>query len=50
MNPFAALVLALASSVDQPPLADISTAAPEIKKAFNEADGAVRIVLIVSPG
>jgi hypothetical protein len=50
VNAFTALVLVLAPSVDQPALADISKAAPELKKAFNDATGSVRIVLIVSPG
>jgi hypothetical protein len=46
---FAALVLAFAT-LDQPTVVDISKAAPELKKAFNDARGSVRLVLIVSPG
>ena len=50
MNISAALLLALATHVDRSSLAEISKAAPELKKDFNDVSGCVKLVLIVSPG
>ena len=44
------VLLALPTSVEAPQLTDQSAEAPQLKQAFNDATGSVRLVLIVSPG
>jgi hypothetical protein len=49
MNVLLGLLVAAPMALEQPTLADISSEAPELKKAFNGARGCVRLLLIVSP-
>jgi hypothetical protein len=46
----AVLLLAFPFSFDEPKLIDLSAEAPQLKKAFKDAKGSVRMILIVSPG
>jgi hypothetical protein len=46
----AVLLLTFLFSADEPKLADLSAEAPQLKEAFNDAKGNVRMILIVSPG
>jgi hypothetical protein len=50
MTNFAVLLLALPYTPDGPQLTDVSAEAPQLKQAFNDAKGNVRVLLIVSPG
>jgi hypothetical protein len=50
MELLAAIFLATMPSAEQPKLTDLSNDAAELKKAFNQDIGMVRMVLIVSPG
>jgi hypothetical protein len=45
-----ALVMAALLSSEGPALTDLSAEAPQLKQAFNDAKGSVRLILIVSPG
>jgi hypothetical protein len=46
----AGVLLAFPFSADGAKLTDESAEAPQLKHAFNNAKGRVRIILIVSPG
>jgi hypothetical protein len=49
MEILAGLLLLIPSSTDGPKLADESAETSQLKRAFNDAKGKVRIILIVSP-
>jgi hypothetical protein len=49
-NTLAVICLAIMASAEQARLTDLSCDAAEVKAAFNQATGMVRLVLIVSPG
>jgi hypothetical protein len=50
MNVLATFLLMPLAVADQPKLANVSEGAAELKQAFNRDVGAVRMILIVSPG
>jgi hypothetical protein len=50
MTNLAVLLLALPYTPDRPQLTDVSAEAPQLKQAFNDARGKIRVLLIVSPG
>jgi hypothetical protein len=45
----AVLLLAFPVSSDEPKVIDLSAEASQLKQAFNNAKGSVRLILIVSP-
>jgi hypothetical protein len=50
MTNLAVPLLALLYTADGPQLTDVSAEAPQLQQAFDNANGNVRVLLIVSPG